>query len=206
MSTLTVSDIFPADWHEHFAPAGRVGLGLDVGTTEKNKSNPSALAVTQEVGMNYFVRLLLRWKTSDPAVTTAIIKTALPHGLRARRLCVDATSERMNYKCYLGNLLVNTCDDGRLALPDAPWLTADLRSVTRSKGTFEAEVLEDGGHGDCFDAIKLSLHALMTRGGPAQARAAQVGAGLGVSGVDTSWLKNPHAGKFLNSNGRKLHV
>jgi hypothetical protein len=235
--SISVDRIFPADWREFFAPHGRVGLGLDVSTTEKNKSNPSALAVTQEVGLDYYVRLLLRWKTNDPAVTTAIVKTTLtlPHGLRARRLCVDATSERffaanlkreligsvvtelvvsseatehlgerMNFKCYLGNLLVNTCDDRRLALPDAPWLTADLRSVVRNKGTFDAEVVEDGGHGDCFDAIKQSLHALMTRSGPAQAKAVNVGGG--VSGTDTSWLKNPNARKFFNQNRRKINV
>lgn len=206
---MKASDILPADWRDPFAPdAPRVGIGMDVATTEKQKSNPSAIAVTQQVGMTYFVRLLLRLKTKDPAVIRSLFAEllSLPHGLRARMLCVDATNERyfatdlrshlasrvpvelivssetteylgerMTYKNYLGNLLINTLDDGYVALPAEDWLKRDLRQVKSERGTFTAEVEADGGHADCFDAIKLSIHALVGEGGPATARAAGPG-------------------------------
>lgn len=159
--------------------------------------------------MTYFVRLLVSWKTKDPAIARAILNLVLdgiPHGLRARRLCIDATSERyfaadlrsafsskipvdliiaseateymgekMIFKQYLGNLLVNTIEDGYLALPKENWIQRDFRSVIRDRGTFEAEVDDEGRHGDCFDAVKLSLHSLIIPGGQVDISAAQVG-------------------------------
>jgi phage FluMu gp28-like protein len=216
---MKVSSLLPAGWASFISlDSPRLALGLDIGTTTKQKSNPSVLALTQEVGMSYYVRLLLSWKTKDPAIARAIISLVLdgiPDGLRARRLCIDATSERyfaadlrrdfasripvdlivssegteymgekMNFKQYLGNLLVNTVEDGYLALPKENWIQKDFRSVVRDRGTFEAEVDEDGRHGDCFDAVKLSLHGLVIPGGVVDVSAAQVGSyytGRGLS-------------------------
>jgi len=207
---VKVSEMLPKGWAAAISPDYvRLGLGLDVGTTTKQKSNPSVLALVQEVGMTYFVRLLVSWKAKDPAIARAILTAVLdgiPQGLRARRLCIDATSEkyfavdlrsnfssripvdlivsseateylgeRMIFKVYLGNLLVNTIEDGYLALPRETWIQKDFRSVVRDRGTFEAEVDEDGRHGDCFDAVKLGLHALIVPGGPIEAEAHQVG-------------------------------
>jgi hypothetical protein len=212
---VKVAQAIPAGWGSFFAPDfPRIGMGLDVGTTTKLKSNPSVLAVTQQVGVSYFVRLLVSWKAKDPAVCRAILDIVLqglPFGYRARRLCIDATSERyfaadlrrdfankvpvelvvasegteylgekMNFKQYTGNLLVNTLDDGYVAIPNEPWIQRDLRSVFRDRGTFEAEIDEEGRHGDCFDAIKLSLHALIAKGGPTQAAGVRVGS-AGIS-------------------------
>jgi hypothetical protein len=207
---MKVSKCLPAGWASFISPDHpRIGIGLDIGTTSKKKSNPTVLALTQEVGMAYFVRLLVSWKTKDPAIAREIITHILdgiPNGLRARRLCIDATSEKyfavdlrrnfanripvdlivssesteymgekMIFKQYLGNLLVNTIEDGYLALPKENWIQKDFRSVVRDRGTFEAEVDEDGRHGDCFDAVKLSLHALIIPGGQVDVSAAQVG-------------------------------
>lgn len=208
---MKVSAALPAGWADFISPEHpRIGLGLDIGTTTKQKSNPSVLSLVQEVGMTYFVRMLISWKAKDPAITRAIITLVLdgiPHGLRARRLCVDATSEKyfavdlrselsrripvelvvssesteylgekMIFKVYLGNLLVNTIDDGYLALPKETWIQKDFRSVIRDRGTFEAEVDDDGRHGDCFDSVKLALHSLIAPGGPVAADGCQVGA------------------------------
>ena len=68
---VSIIDAVPVGWLDYLSEpllgrVGRIGLGLDVATTEKATSNPSSLAVTEEVGLDYFVRLLLRWKTSDP--------------------------------------------------------------------------------------------------------------------------------------------
>jgi hypothetical protein len=185
-----------------------IGLGLDVATTEKEKSNPSALAITELVGSTHHVRLLIRWKTADPEITFQLllgqIMAIAPR--RPRKLCIDATSERffatnlkrrlgalvhsdlivssesieylgekMSLKAYLGNLLVNTIDDGRLALPPESWVADDFRLVKRDRGSFTADLAPDGGHADAFDAVKLSIHAIAGPGGPAAAAAAAVG-------------------------------
>jgi hypothetical protein len=79
---------------------GQVGIGFDVATTEKEKSNPSSLTVIEKVGVDYVCRLIMRWKTKDPERTRDTISRVLEivarrkEGGRARRLCIDATSER----------------------------------------------------------------------------------------------------------------
>lgn len=84
---------------EHIGP-GRVGLGWDLATTERQTSNPSAFAVTEEVSLDLIVRLLLTWKTRDPDVAEerarrVIEAVAKRHaGGRARGLHIDATNER----------------------------------------------------------------------------------------------------------------
>lgn len=219
---IALADVVPA-WLpliEHSA----IGLGLDVATTEKQTSNPSALAVVERTGREYFARLIVRWKTADPAVTQAILTTLLMRlaPRRARRLCIDATSERffaaelkrklgalvpvelivsseslehlgekMTYKVFLGNLLVNAIEDGRLLLPEGDWLRDDLRLVKRERGSFATEAAADGSHGDCFDALKLAIYALEGAGGPAQASAAAVGS-MGAQSAHGRW-KNPLA-------------
>lgn len=85
-------------------------------------------------------------------------------------------AQEMTVKAYLGNLLVNTMEDGRLALPPDRWVKDDFRLVRRDKGSFMAMVDSAGNHGDSFDSTKLSLHALIRRGGNAWAMPSQVGA------------------------------
>lgn len=230
---MKVSQALPAGWASFISPDHpRIGLGLDVGTTTKQKSNPSVLAVTQEVGMTYYVRMLVSWKTKDPAIARAILNLVLdgiPSGLQARRLCIDATSERyfaadlrrdfasripvdlvvaseateymgekMIFKQYLGNLLVNTIEDGYVALPKENWIQRDFRSVVRDRGTFEAEVDDEGRHGDCFDAVKLSLHALIIPGGQVDVSAAQVGS-YAIGSVKSRNRKRPDTDRDLKS-------
>jgi len=84
---------------EHLG-AGRVGLGLDLATTENKTSNPSALAVTEEVAMDFISRLILTWKTNDPDICEARVRRVINAvaergaGGRARALDIDATNER----------------------------------------------------------------------------------------------------------------
>jgi len=207
---MNPADYIPSSWIDLISPDHPViGMGMDVATTTQKKSNPSALALTQFVAPNYIVRLLVSWKSRDDRVAEAIIRhivERIPHGLRPKKLCIDATSERyfatglkrklvdvvtvklvnssvstvylgmeMSTKSYLGNLLVNTIEDGRLWVPNEPWVKSDFRSVTRDRGTFSAEVDQEGRHGDCFDAAKLSLDAIVSKGGGLAAHGAQVG-------------------------------
>lgn len=78
------------------AVSSRLGIGLDIATTEKETSNPSALALVEAVNLDYIVRLILRWKTANPEITLGIIMSLLMRiaPRRARRLCIDATSEK----------------------------------------------------------------------------------------------------------------
>lgn len=80
--------------------SGAVGLGWDVATTDRDTSNPNALAVAEQVGAGHVARIIALWKTRDPqagikrvqAIVSAI--EARPAGGRARRLCIDASNER----------------------------------------------------------------------------------------------------------------
>lgn len=225
------SEVLPAGWRDLITPQHPLAAGLDVATTTKRKSNPSALAIVQKVAGDFIVRAVARWKTGDPRATAAVLDEllALPHGLRLRRLVIDATSERffaaeqrarlagrvvvelvvrseattyrgeaMNWKTYLGNLLVQTCEDGHLLLPEAEWLRADLRSVKRDKGGFVCEVDADGNHGDCFNAIEQALHGVFGADGPATASATSVG-NFSVPSPARPGLRNPFAHFFGGS-------
>jgi hypothetical protein len=76
-----------------------LGVGYDVATTEKQTSNPSAVSLVEQHGQQYVVRAILVWKTKDPAVVRERFRRLLPaisvRGMSARRLCIDATSERL---------------------------------------------------------------------------------------------------------------
>lgn len=232
---VNVAGILPAGWLAAFdRNHTKLGMGLDVGTTTNQKSNPCVLTVSQKVGHEVRFPLIVRWKSKDPEVAKAIIRAVLEGlstiGLRVRKLCIDATNERyfavgirsafsgklpvtlivssekteylgeeMLWKAYLGNLLVNLLEDGYGALPSEPWIKTDIRSVVTEKGTFNAEVVEDGGHGDVFDGCKLALHAVEGKGGPAEA----AGAPTGTMGASTApvraGVKNPFAHKFQPS-------
>ncbi len=96
---IRVEDVLPKGCFNLFSRTHpKVAIGLDLGTTTKAKSNPTAVAVLQQVHLMHYVRLLLRFKNSDPAVLRAILSMILEGlasvELRARRLCIDATNER----------------------------------------------------------------------------------------------------------------
>lgn len=207
---IRVKDAIPPTWKSHLIPGCPLAIGLDPATTDKGTSNPTGLTVTQNVGMDYIVRLIARFKSADPEHTKAILDDILdlPHGLRPRRLVIDASSEKffalevkrhlagkcrvelisstqtvryrgenLPAKVYLGNLLINTLEDSQIWLPEAKWVQGDWRLVKRDRGSFATEVDSSGGHGDTFDSTKLSLHGLISTGGPAEASAAAVGQG-----------------------------
>jgi hypothetical protein len=100
---IKAADILPPGWRGVFAPAGRVGIGMDLGTTTKAKSNPTSIAVCQEVGLDVFARLIIRYKVDATKLDVhefllRQIVEGLHSGssvdLRVVRVCVDATSER----------------------------------------------------------------------------------------------------------------
>jgi hypothetical protein len=183
----------PANWRDLLgAIAEPVTVGFDVATTEKHTSNPSSVTIAEKSGNEHLARLIFRWKTSDPKVSTAHLREFVTT-LKTRRLVVDATNERfyarqvrdelsrfcsvelvvssenitvgtveMPVKTYLGNLVVNALDDGKLVLPPDRVVRQDFRLVRKVRGRFDNEVDGSGNHGDTFDSTKLALHGWLT--------------------------------------------
>lgn len=98
---------------EHIG-ANPVALGLDLATTEKETSNPTSLAVVEQLGFEFVARLVLAWKTRDPEIARQRIHrvvTAVNErkaGGRARRLAIDATNERyfaIDLQTFLGGMV-----------------------------------------------------------------------------------------------------
>jgi hypothetical protein len=80
---------------------GKIGLGWDLATTEKEASNPSSFTVTEDIdGLNWKGTATIAWKTADPDIALARAKAIVqvinmrPKGGRARGLAIDATNER----------------------------------------------------------------------------------------------------------------
>lgn len=97
--SIRVENILPPGWLDVFDPLSpRIGIGLDPATTTKKKSNPSAITVTQQVSLNYIARLVVRYKSSDPDVTTTLLEIIISglrgRGLKVRKVCILATNER----------------------------------------------------------------------------------------------------------------
>lgn len=88
------------EWLRENLGTGRLGLGVDWATTTKGTSNPTAVAVVEQVGAGYVARLIVAWKTADPAQAESLLRLIVRAangrraGGRARRLCQDATNER----------------------------------------------------------------------------------------------------------------
>lgn len=88
------------DWlAAHIDPIRKVGVGFDVATTTKEKSNPSVLAIAEENGPEIAIRCFLVWKTKDPDVARDRIEKVLclvagREGGRAKAMAIDATNEK----------------------------------------------------------------------------------------------------------------
>lgn len=93
---LFIESDLPANWRELLGEIeGPVTVGFDVATTEKNKSNPSSVTITEKGGTDFLARLIFRWKTEDPKVSRGYLREFIVNGgLKVRRLCIDASNER----------------------------------------------------------------------------------------------------------------
>lgn len=95
---ITPREAIPVTWKDLLLPYGRIGIGLDVATSDGKHSNPSSLTVMQEIRPKvYRQRLKVIFKTRDPDVTRAFIRLVLADiaslGLRAVGGCIDASNE-----------------------------------------------------------------------------------------------------------------
>lgn len=84
---------------EHVKKGELCGIGCDLATTTSATSNPTALAVSVRRGIDLAFPLVLTWKTSDPETAidrlASVVRTIHAAGATTRRLCLDATSERL---------------------------------------------------------------------------------------------------------------
>jgi len=88
------------DWlRDHLTPGLATAIGYDPATTEKKESNPSSLTVTQQSGNEFISPLTVLWKTRDPRLARerlrSVVDCCAAKGAAVRRVCMDATSERL---------------------------------------------------------------------------------------------------------------
>lgn len=74
-------------------------------------------------------------------------------------------------KPVIGNLYTSAYEDNFMAIPQEEWILKDRRLVKREKGSFQADLDENGAHADSFDGGKLGLWALEGGGGNVEAMA-----------------------------------
>jgi hypothetical protein len=70
---------------------------------------------------------------------------------------VTLRGESMSLKYRAISTVISELQDNRLALPPADWIFKDLRQIYNHKGSYDADVLVDGGHADFFIALALAL-------------------------------------------------
>lgn len=205
--TFALDDLPPGWQRLFDLSQGPIGIGADPATTEGETSNPFGIAVTQQIAGRYVTKLILSFKSADPKKPKGILRelctTLKPRALaidatsevywatevreELEPICTvilvknsektDVMGERVLFKTYLGNLLVNAIDEDRVDLPKSPEVKDDFRLVKKMKGGFDNALdSATGRHGDLFDGTKLSVHALVEGTEEAKADAVQVGA------------------------------
>ena len=207
MNCIWCEDELPPDWTAHLIPGADTSVGADPATTEKEKSNPFAVCITQHIDGIYAAKIIFRFHSSDGTKCRAMLKD-ICETVRPRCLVIDATSERfwaaetktaiepvcqvelvvasesleyegstISYKSYTGNLGVNAIDDRQAGLPPDKECRDDFRLVRRFRGGFDNLLDNAGHHGDSFDAWKLSIYGLIVDSTAVRIEAAKVGQG-----------------------------
>lgn len=96
-STLSIAQAFPLSVLDHVG-SGSLSLGCDLGTTTKKTSNPTAICLLEQVGVDHVVRLAARWKTDKGDVTKGILvmlcAELVRRGKALRLVNIDSSNER----------------------------------------------------------------------------------------------------------------
>lgn len=202
---IFVEDDLPPGWESVLDPAATTTVGADPATTDKERSNPFAITILQEIDGMKMAKIVFRFRSADPVKCRAYLEE-IARTCKPRIIVIDATSERfwaaetktaiepgtyvelvdsstrteylgesMTMKTYLGNLLVNAIDDRVLALPPDKAIKDDFRLVQRFKGGFNNALDNSGHHGDTFDSTKQALYGFELDGFKVEATAVQVG-------------------------------
>lgn len=95
--SLSIAQAFPSRVLEYVGD-GPLVMGVDLGTTTNKKSNPTAIALVEKVGVESVVRLAARWKTDKPDVTKGILLLLCAELVRMKKrlrlLNMDSSNER----------------------------------------------------------------------------------------------------------------
>lgn len=95
---LTIDEAFPASILDHCG-AGALSLGIDLGTTEGKKSNPTAFALTESLGMTRAMRLAARFKTGQRDIIEGVLDRLVTLAERRNNpikvAVLDSTNERL---------------------------------------------------------------------------------------------------------------
>ena len=95
---LSIRDAFPASVLDHVQD-GELTLGIDLGTTENKKSNPTAFALLESIGLKRYMRLGARFKTGQRDVIEGTIVRLLDlldrRERKLRVIIMDASNERL---------------------------------------------------------------------------------------------------------------
>jgi len=89
----------PPQWWDNVGK-GPLAIGVDPATTEGKKSNPTGLALVEEIGLEYIARALTWYKLADPKearqriVDMVDILISMGYRNQLRGVSVDATNER----------------------------------------------------------------------------------------------------------------
>ena len=103
LGCLAAEGEIPPGWADRMDPDMPWAVGYDIATTTNGTSNPSSIAVTQQIGPHQWAeRLVLRFKAATPEQAKAILRTVVEDatartGRRPRAIALDATNER--YYC-----------------------------------------------------------------------------------------------------------
>lgn len=92
----SASCALPNDWVALIS-GGPISVGIDLASTTKKKSNPTAISVLERIGTEYVVRLAVRFKTEAELAIKLVLRqilTAIPSA-QLVGLAVDASSEKL---------------------------------------------------------------------------------------------------------------
>ena len=94
---MTPRQAIDPSWAALLDPAQPAGIGYDIATSEAGAANPSAAAVLQPCGGRYVARLIVAWKSAEPAVAWGIFSAILDDmdaaRVMRRRMQIDASNE-----------------------------------------------------------------------------------------------------------------
>lgn len=146
LSLGDVNEMFRGSLLDHVG-SGPLVLAVDLGTTTNKTSNPTAIALVEQAGLENVVRLAARWKTDKPDVTKAILlricQLLIGAGKALRAVSVDASNERFfasDVRAMLAGLVrVNLCVLGT----KVQYRGQDMSLKSRACGRVEAAALDN---------------------------------------------------------------
>jgi hypothetical protein len=197
-------DDFPANWRDYLGGGPiTIGLDPATTEKEKsNPTGLTVLEKVGSEYVGRLI-MRYKTASSEKAMNMIKEVCDLKKNRKPRRLVIDATNERyfadtvrrelagkvpvelvvasekhpfeeMSMKNYLGNILVNALEEGRIPLPADRWVRDDFRLVYKEKGNFVNHMDSSGNHGDTFDSTKLALHGFES-GGPVEIENVNIG-------------------------------